>query len=314
MHAPFNKRASSIANGIYSPAKVLNKPSSSSTTRRARRLHPIYHSPSPFTSPSPAGLLQHAPASSDSLSSDGDLFTTHTARHRRFVRDLVSCDIGEGRNLSLDGELEVRAVAEASSQAVLQAMMEVVDGSMADAEDDDEEAMGAQSDVGGIPGASVNGQGWDWELEGGPLVQQEQETPETNEPRIDEDFLKACRFYNYDPQRPTPTNLDIIFRLGNYFGAGVTKAELRQILRRCKTCRHFLYADLRSSHRCTSEPLVAEAPLFDIVGAFLSHEENSGFTPQDLRQLLAICPLCGRIVQADRRHYHDCVNEERGLH
>ncbi|KAJ3531695.1 hypothetical protein NMY22_g8046 [Coprinellus aureogranulatus] len=126
---------------------------------------------------------------------------------------------------------------------------------------------------------------------------------------LDEAYLTSCRFYHHDPRRPSPTNLEIAFRLGNYFGAGVSRSELRQVLRRCKICRQFMYADSRTSHRCDSAPLQisAEDPLADIVSALLSNEESSGFSSQYLRTLLTICSRCDHILQADRLATHDCV-------
>lgn len=126
---------------------------------------------------------------------------------------------------------------------------------------------------------------------------------------LDEDYLTSCRFYHHDPRRPLPTNLDILFRLSNCFGQGISKSELRQVLRRCKSCRYFMYTDSRVHHRCDAVPLHVsmDDPLADLVSALLSHDDSCGFASQDLRRLLTICSRCNHILQVDRMTFHDCL-------
>ncbi|KAJ3501827.1 hypothetical protein NMY22_g18790 [Coprinellus aureogranulatus] len=122
---------------------------------------------------------------------------------------------------------------------------------------------------------------------------------------LDEEYLTSCRFYHHDPRRPLPTNLDILFRMGNHFGQGATRSELRQALRRCRACRRFMYADARGYHRCNSAPLSVDSGK-DLVSALLSHEESSGFASQDLRSYLSMCGLCDRVLQSNVLAYHQC--------
>ncbi|KAJ3503696.1 hypothetical protein NMY22_g18157 [Coprinellus aureogranulatus] len=113
---------------------------------------------------------------------------------------------------------------------------------------------------------------------------------------LDEEYLTSCRFYHHDPRRPLPTNLDILFRVCNYFGPGVSRSELRQAFRRCKACRRFMYTDARGSHQCNAAPLSLEGQ--DLASAFLSVEESSGLSSQELRTQLTICGLCDHVLQS----------------
>ncbi|KAJ3530963.1 hypothetical protein NMY22_g8351 [Coprinellus aureogranulatus] len=121
---------------------------------------------------------------------------------------------------------------------------------------------------------------------------------------LDEEYLTSCRFYHHDPRRPLPTNFDIIIRMCNYFGPGVTRSELRQALRRCKACRRFMYADSRGFHRCDAPPLSTADR--DLIAAFLLTDESSGFASQDLRMQLTMCGLCDHVLLSNVLNYHSC--------
>ncbi|KAJ3520976.1 hypothetical protein NMY22_g12508 [Coprinellus aureogranulatus] len=331
---------------MYTPAKVRDAPLVvRSPGRPLRRLHPIYRSPSPIN-PSPSNqvgrhstgsLVREAVSYREPLPLMGypDSPSLAAVARRLFIRDIITHDMREGSRClgaDLHGLLgppyEEDAIVEASTDAVLEVISEAVEldlpmaGVVCGSAEGNQasEACGVLSqapdvqDELNVPdvaqptsNASADELLWDMGWTAKPFPA---ETPEVQAPAIDEAFFASCRFYHYDPQRPLPTNLDILLRLGNYFGPGVTKAELRQALRRCKSCRHFLYTDTRSSHRCTAQPIAFDEPLTDLVSALLTYDENSGLTSQDMRRLLAICARCKHVVQSDRQYYHTCANSE----
>ncbi|KAJ3513065.1 hypothetical protein NMY22_g15155 [Coprinellus aureogranulatus] len=103
---------------------------------------------------------------------------------------------------------------------------------------------------------------------------------------LDDRFIAYCGFFKHDPGRPCPTNQDLFYRLCNYFDRGITKSELRLILRRCKECHRFMYAETRGYHQCDGFKATVDDPYFDIMASFLSHEENCGLSQEDILYLL----------------------------
>ncbi|KAF6751230.1 hypothetical protein DFP72DRAFT_851156 [Ephemerocybe angulata] len=88
---------------------------------------------------------------------------------------------------------------------------------------------------------------------------------------LDDAFLATCHFRSFNPRRPTPTNFEILMRLGQFFGEGVTKTEFQQILRACKLCQRLMFADRRTSHECSGVVPSVREPDFDFVSTLLSH-------------------------------------------
>ncbi|TEB22664.1 hypothetical protein FA13DRAFT_1798653 [Coprinellus micaceus] len=121
------------------------------------------------------------------------------------------------------------------------------------------------------------------------------------------DFISGTRYLTYDPRNPTPTSSDIVMRLGQIMGPGVTKAETRQILRRCKSCRRFMLVDRCGVHRCNGETPNINAGGFHLGEALLSESENSGLTQNDLISLLSTCNACCHIVMTMHLGFHLCL-------
>ncbi|TEB23582.1 hypothetical protein FA13DRAFT_1797902 [Coprinellus micaceus] len=125
---------------------------------------------------------------------------------------------------------------------------------------------------------------------------------------LNEKFLLSCRFYSHDPRRPSPSSLDLLFKLGNYFGKGITKPELRQIIRKCKQCRNHMYTENRVFHACgTATALDVRSPVFHMVTAFLTTVQHRGFTQDDMLYLLRECKACHKICLNRSVYYHSCV-------
>ncbi|KAF5340299.1 hypothetical protein D9611_007862 [Ephemerocybe angulata] len=119
-------------------------------------------------------------------------------------------------------------------------------------------------------------------------------------------LLASCKIQNYNPRRPSPSAIDIIIRMGQWFGPGVTRSDLRQVLRKCLNCHHFLYTERRAYHECSAPPLAAQAPDFDFVGGMLGSFYNSGLRRRDLHCLFVLCGGCGRIILRLAVIYHRC--------
>ncbi|KAF6758410.1 hypothetical protein DFP72DRAFT_845321 [Ephemerocybe angulata] len=82
---------------------------------------------------------------------------------------------------------------------------------------------------------------------------------------FNDEFIATCHFRSFNPSRPTYSCVDILIRLGQTFGQGITKTELQQLFRKCGRCEHFIFADRRSCHGCYSRVLLVQDPSFDIV-------------------------------------------------
>lgn len=119
-------------------------------------------------------------------------------------------------------------------------------------------------------------------------------------------FLSSCHFYHHDPSNPCLTNIDILFRLGNYFGPGITKSELRQAFRRCKACHHYLYADMRAHHVCHGAVFPLEQAGFDFVTSTLEFSDHGGLSLADMSNLFSVCSRCNHVILFSRREYHEC--------
>ncbi|KAJ3511096.1 hypothetical protein NMY22_g15764 [Coprinellus aureogranulatus] len=120
------------------------------------------------------------------------------------------------------------------------------------------------------------------------------------------DFVAGVRFLSYDPRKPSPSNVEILSRLGGLFSSGITKAELRQILRRCKLCRRFMFIDRCGYHRCDGAGSDTKDPQFSLVNTLLATSEGCGISQGVLSSLLSICQSCRRIVGAAGMEMHIC--------
>ncbi|TEB18336.1 hypothetical protein FA13DRAFT_1803780 [Coprinellus micaceus] len=85
----------------------------------------------------------------------------------------------------------------------------------------------------------------------------------------------------FNPRRPTHTNFDVLMRLctqvgREYASGGITKTELKRILRTCVNCQRFMYADRRAMHHCDAPPLDVHIPGFDISQSMLTFDGPSG--------------------------------------
>ena len=124
---------------------------------------------------------------------------------------------------------------------------------------------------------------------------------------LDERFLRTCHIYHHDPRRPLPTTKDILMRLDDFLANGITKTDLRLLLRKCKSCRRFMYADSRAYHRCDSAQLIGVDDIsFDFLSAFLSSNEHCGWMQSDLFSLLGVCNRCERVVLHKHFTFHAC--------
>jgi hypothetical protein len=95
-------------------------------------------------------------------------------------------------------------------------------------------------------------------------------------------------------------------RLGQIMGPGVTKAETRQVLQRCKMCRRFMYVDRCGYHRCNGAvPNVGEGG-FQLVQMLLSDSEHAGLSQSDLISLLSTCNNCCHVVMTKHVGLHVC--------
>jgi hypothetical protein len=90
------------------------------------------------------------------------------------------------------------------------------------------------------------------------------------------------------------------------FGPGITRSQLRQILRECADCEKFVFADRRDSHKCDGQVLLTRADDFDLVSALISFDETSGLSLVDIHHLLTQCAACKRICLIGTVNLHDC--------
>ncbi|KAJ3528869.1 hypothetical protein NMY22_g9232 [Coprinellus aureogranulatus] len=284
----------------HSKARFSVSPSSH---RVARRLHPRYLSPLSL-SPIPFHLNSELGDMGASLQAitTGALTTSSSAQggitigHSRNFEDPAAALAGVADDLIVG----LTAVAEPIAEVIEPLFL--LEGA----------ASGDECEVGGSGNGEPNGSAFP-ELLAGDLPWEVDNTfnftvqggSSVSARILDEEYLTTCRFYHHDPRRPLPTNLDILFRMGKYFGSGVTRSELRQALRRCKACRRFMYADNRGSHRCDAEALSTTEER-DLISAFLSVQESSGFASQDLRSQLIICASCDHVLQSNVLAFHDC--------
>lgn len=123
---------------------------------------------------------------------------------------------------------------------------------------------------------------------------------------IDDEFLRACKLFSFNPSQLKPTNLDLLCRLGRIFGPGITVSEFRKIIRRCVICQNFVYTDRRSRHRCNGTVLQTQHERFDLVGTLLATSENAGLSTSDFERLLARCNACTRICLESATDLHEC--------
>ena len=111
----------------------------------------------------------------------------------------------------------------------------------------------------------------------------------------------------FNPRRLGPSNLELLFRLGQVFGPGISRAEFRRIMRRCVCCGNIVFVLKVDSHSCDGTVLLTQADGFDIIGAFLcSSGANAGFTWLDLNRLLDRCDACERIIPEGTVNFHAC--------
>ncbi|KAJ3545106.1 hypothetical protein NMY22_g2568 [Coprinellus aureogranulatus] len=120
------------------------------------------------------------------------------------------------------------------------------------------------------------------------------------------EFVAGVRFLSYDPRKPTPSNAEVMQRLGEIFSPGITKAELRQILRRCKGCRRFMFLDRCEYHQCDGNGPDIKDPQFHLASALLATTASPGISQTGLSSLLSICQTCRRIVATNGMDLHIC--------
>ncbi|KAF6744867.1 hypothetical protein DFP72DRAFT_857039 [Ephemerocybe angulata] len=123
--------------------------------------------------------------------------------------------------------------------------------------------------------------------------------------------LRACKFQKFNPLRPTKSALDIVISFGQWFGKGITKSELRQILRLCHACGNFMYVERRGTHQCEAAAIQVQAQDFDFVSSLLSFNFSSGLDYEDLRHLIMTCGGCSRICLRAAIMYHECPPKSR---
>lgn len=135
---------------------------------------------------------------------------------------------------------------------------------------------------------------------------------------LDSSFFEDVPAFN--PHRPTYTNFDVLMRLVHECGwpkTGVTRTELKRMLRACVACHRYMFAERRARHRCDGTAPDVRAVDFDFVQTMLSFDGNSGFSVGDLIYLLFRCAKCLRIfyvntvdsapgVSVDERIGHRC--------
>ncbi|KAJ3524524.1 hypothetical protein NMY22_g10960 [Coprinellus aureogranulatus] len=121
---------------------------------------------------------------------------------------------------------------------------------------------------------------------------------------LDFDYMATCVFARFDPTVQGPSNLDVLFELGQLWGAGVTRAQFVQLWRRCARCHKLCFVERRRYHDCKAAAWVLSGEQFDIVGAALSCQANSGVALAELSELLRRCTTCGRI--GVQRALHEC--------
>lgn len=101
--------------------------------------------------------------------------------------------------------------------------------------------------------------------------------------------------------------VSILFNLGRTVGAGITRAQFRQIMRRCALCRNMCLNGRQESHICHRKVSRAwKGGVQDFVNHLLSSEANTGLSVYDIRRELVSCGLCENICMARRLALHEC--------
>ncbi|TEB25372.1 hypothetical protein FA13DRAFT_1796474 [Coprinellus micaceus] len=140
-----------------------------------------------------------------------------------------------------------------------------------------------------------------------PIPDRPSSPPRPERLNLDESFLKDCKLMGFDPRRLGPSNLELLFRLGQAFGPGISRAEFRRIMRWCICCGNIVFVQKVDSHACGGTVLLTTANGFDIVDAFLCLSgPNAGFTWLDLNNLLTRCDACECIIPEGTVNLHAC--------
>ena len=124
---------------------------------------------------------------------------------------------------------------------------------------------------------------------------------------MDATFFRGCNLSIHDPFLPLPTAEEILRRLEDPFGHGISQAEVGYLLCRCASCERFICVESRSRHECDGAPCGDfTTPGFSWVSACRLTYEHRGFSLEDLAFVLTVCPQCEHIVLKESFVLHMC--------
>lgn len=127
---------------------------------------------------------------------------------------------------------------------------------------------------------------------------------------FDHEFLRALGLGAFNPKTQKASDLDIVFTLGRPFGPGITRAQFKQIIRRCSLCHNVCLRERRHSHRCRGPALLSQADGFSLIDSLLTYDEHAGLSFFDLSRLLIRCGRCHHICLEGTLIVHDCIGSQ----
>ena len=117
------------------------------------------------------------------------------------------------------------------------------------------------------------------------------------------------KLLGFNPIQQRMSNADILFELVRVFGPGITRIQMRQILRKCIACHGVCFVERLHLHSCTARILEAGDKDFDFIRSMTSYEEHRGLRESDLVRLFMICDLCNHVgVIGTAQSLHCCPN------
>ncbi|KAF6747598.1 hypothetical protein DFP72DRAFT_919191 [Ephemerocybe angulata] len=153
------------------------------------------------------------------------------------------------------------------------------------------------------PGGTIH---WSAEDLGGPSGSFMRSEP------IDDPFCTSAGIGTFTPSAPRPSSLNLLFALLSSAGRGITPQELGVILTRCTACHTYVFIDSQEKHDCAAlEGLqAARFPDDREMASYhvLEHlfDDAGGLFAEQLRELLAVCGGCDRVLWEKFSMYHDC--------
>ena len=126
---------------------------------------------------------------------------------------------------------------------------------------------------------------------------------------FDDAHYNSCKLVGFNPKTRNLSPLSILFVLGRIFGPGITKAQFRQIVRKCIVCNNICFVERLHLHQCYGTVLRTMADGFDFEAIMLSNKEHAGFSRFDIYRLLELCADCGHICMEGAVSLHNCSAE-----